>query len=392
MGPHGSSEVVARVRTLVWEQEIQTHMSARYRADHVGSLLRPPELLDARQAFADGHLATEALRAVEDRAISEALRRQRDLGLDIVTDGEMRRGSWLSELANAVEGFTQAHVLLEWKGPGGATEPTKARVAGAKLRKLQKLTAHELPFLLRNAGGPFKVTLPAASNFMFASYKTGVTDRFYASRALLLADIAEILHDEIQYLAAQGVSYIQLDAPYYSHYLDADQRNRMRQGGVDADEALENAIAGDNATLRGIDRRTVTCAIHVCRGNNRSRWYSEGAYDAIAERLFNTLDVDTFLLEYDDSRSGGFEPLRWLPQNKNVVLGLITTKQAALESPQSLLARIKEAARYVPMENLAVSPQCGFASVAAGNLLTIDDQWRKLELVVATAREVWRGF
>jgi 5-methyltetrahydropteroyltriglutamate--homocysteine methyltransferase len=163
----------------------------------------------------------------------------------------------------------------------------------------------------------------------------------------------------------------------------------MRQGGTDPDEALEAAITGDNATLRGLDRQTVTCAIHVCRGNNRSRWYSEGAYDAIAERLFHTLDVDTFLLEYDDSRSGGFEPLRWLPHTKNVVLGLVTTKQAALESPRFLLDRIEEAARYVPIENLAVSPQCGFASVAAGNLLTIEEQWRKLELVVKTAREVW---
>lgn len=364
-------------------------MSVRYRADHVGSLLRPLELLAARQAFGDGHLAIEQLRVMEDRAIDDALRRQRELGLDIVTDGEMRRGSWLSELANAVDGFTQHHVLLEWKGPGGATEPTKARVAGAKLRKLQKLTAHELPFLTRTAGAPFKITLPAASNFMFASYKTGITDRFYATRELLLADIAEILHDEIQWLAAQGVVYVQLDAPYYSHYLDAGQRNRMRQEGVDPDEALETAIAGDNATLRGIDHHTVTCAIHVCRGNNRSRWYTEGAYEAIAERLFNTLDVDTFLLEYDDDRSGSFEPLRWLPRNKTVVLGLVTTKLAALESREALLDRIGEAARYVPLENLAVSPQCGFASVAPGNLLSIDDQWRKLELVVATARMVW---
>jgi 5-methyltetrahydropteroyltriglutamate--homocysteine methyltransferase len=367
-------------------------MSARYRADHVGSLLRPPELLGARQALSDGHLAIEELRSIEDRAINEALGRQRDLGLDIVTDGEMRRGSWLSELANAVDGFTHDHVLLEWKGPGGATEPTKARVAGAKLRKLQKLTAGELPFLLQNAGAPFKVTLPAASNFMFASYKTGITDRFYATPALLLADIAEILRDEIQWLAAQGVGYIQLDAPYYSHYLDTAQRNRMRQEGVDPDEALETAIAGDNATLRGVDHHKLTCAIHVCRGNNRSRWYTEGAYEAIAERLFNTLDVDTFLLEYDDGRSGSFEPLRWLPRDKSVVLGLVTTKQAALESPASLIDRIKEAARYVPLENLAVSPQCGFASVAAGNLLTVDEQWRKLELVVTTAREVWKGF
>jgi 5-methyltetrahydropteroyltriglutamate--homocysteine methyltransferase len=365
-------------------------MSARYRADHVGSLLRPPELLAARQAFEEGGLAIEALHAIEDRAIDDAFRRQRELGLDIVSDGEMRRGSWLSAMANAVDGFTQAHVLLDWKGPGAATEPTKARVAGAKLRKREKLTAHELPYLKSSAGAPFKVTLPAASNFMFASYKPGVTDRFYESRAQLLADIAEILRDEVRWLAEQGVAYIQLDAPYYSHYLDAEQRKRMQQSGVDPDEALRTAVAGDNATLQGIDHDQVTCALHVCRGNNRSRWYTQGAYEAIAERLFADLDVDTFLLEYDDDRSGSFEPLRWLPSQKTVVLGLVTTKQAARESQRTLLARIDEAARYVPLDNLALSPQCGFASVATGNLLSIDDQWRKLELVVSTARSVWK--
>ncbi len=273
-------------------------MPVRYRADHVGSLLRPPELLAARQAFDEGRLAIETLHAIEDRAIDDAVRRQREVGLDIVTDGEMRRGSWLSPLANAVDGFTQAHVLLDWKGPGAATEPTKARVAGAKLRKRDKLTADELPWLKGSAGAPFKITLPAASNFMLASYKPGVTDQFYESRALLLADIAEILRDEVQWLVGQGAAYIQLDAPYYSHYLDAEQRKRIEQSGVDPDAALETAIAGDNATLKGIDRERVTCALHVCRGNNRSRWYTQGAYEAIAERLFADLDVDTFLLEY----------------------------------------------------------------------------------------------
>jgi 5-methyltetrahydropteroyltriglutamate--homocysteine methyltransferase len=159
---------------------------------------------------------------------------------------------------------------------------------------------------------------------------------------------------------------------------------------VDPDAALETAIAGDNATLKGIDRERVTCALHVCRGNNRSRWYTQGAYEAIAERLFADLDVDTFLLEYDDDRSGSFEPLRWLPSHKTAVLGLVTTKRASLESQDTIRGRIDEATRYVPLDNLALSPQCGFASVATGNLLSIDDQWRKLELVVSTARSVWK--
>jgi 5-methyltetrahydropteroyltriglutamate--homocysteine methyltransferase len=364
-------------------------MSVAFRADHVGSLLRPPELLAARAAFGGGDITEDELRAAEDRAITDALRRQREIGLDVLSDGEMRRGSWLTEMAEAVDGFSEDRVLLEWKGPGGATEPTTARVAAAKLRKSRRLTAHELPFLEAHAPGQFKLTLPAPSNFMFSSYKPGVTDRVYADRAALLADLVRIVQDDIQWLVGRGVTYIQFDAPYYSHYLDARQRDRMRAEGLDPDAELRKAIAGDNAAFAGIGRAGTTFALHVCRGNNQSRWYSEGAYDAVAEALFATLDVDRFLLEYDDERSGGFEPLRLVPQGKSVVLGLVTTKQAALESADVLRRRVDDAARYVPLERLAISPQCGFASVARGNHLSVDEQWRKLDLVVTTARKIW---
>jgi len=198
-----------------------------------------------------------------------------------------------------------------------------------------------------------------------------------------------IVRDEVEWLAAEGVSYIQFDAPYYSHYLDPRQRERMRAEGRDPDQELETGIAADNAAVAGAPRDRVTLALHVCRGNSRSRWYTEGGYDAIAEKLFQTINVDRFLLEYDTARAGGFEPLRLVPRGKTVVLGLITTKEARLESADELRRRIDEAARYVPIENLALSPQCGFASVAAGNLLSIDDQWRKLALVAETARRVW---
>ena len=193
----------------------------------------------------------------------------------------------------------------------------------------------------------------------------------------------------MRWLVSEGVRYIQFDAPYYSHYLDPQQRERLRVAGFDPDQELERAIAGDKAALQEVPRAKVTVALHICRGNSRSRWYTEGGYDAIAEKLFALLDVDAFLLEYDTERSGGFEPLRLVPRNKAVVLGLVTTKEAKLESQDELRRRIDEAARYIPLENLALSPQCGFASVAAGNLLSIDDQWRKLELVVETARKVW---
>ena len=364
-------------------------MPARFRAEQVGSLLRPAELLQARAAYSESKIRWDELRAKEDHAIRQALEKQRRVGIDIFSDGEMRRGSWATDMAEAVEGFVPQRVELDWKGPGGAREGSTLLAAGARLKKARKLTAHELPFLKKHASGPFKVTVPAPSNFVIASYKAGVTDRSYRTHDDFLRDLIEIVRDEIQSLVLEGVSYIQLDAPYYSHYLDPTQRERMRQTGRDPDAEFEKGIEGDNSCLRGIPRSNLTLALHVCRGNNRSRWYTEGAYDVIAEKLFGRLDVDTLLLEYDTGRAGGFEPLRLVPRGKSVVLGLITTKEAKLESEDELRRRIDEAARFIPLENLALSPQCGFASVAAGNLLSEDDQWRKLELVVSTARKIW---
>jgi len=364
-------------------------MTTHYRAEQVGSLLRPHEVLEARTARGEGRITLDQLRRVEDRAIEAALKQQHLLGMDICTDGEMRRGSWLTDMAEAVEGFVPDRVSLEWKGPGGGLEGSTALVAGARLRKIRNLTGAELPLLKKSAPLPYKITLPAPSNFLIASYKPGVTDLVYKTRADLLRDLVQIVGEELRWLISEGVRYIQFDAPYYSHYLDPRQRDRVQESGLDPEREIENAIAGDNAALAGIPREHITLALHICRGNSRSRWYTEGGYDAIAEKLFGLLDVDVFLLEYDTQRSGGFEPLRHVPPGKTVVLGLITTKEAKLESQDDLRRRIDEAARYVPLENLALSPQCGFASVAAGNLLATDDQWRKLELVVDTARKVW---
>jgi 5-methyltetrahydropteroyltriglutamate--homocysteine methyltransferase len=364
-------------------------MTTRFRAEQTGSLLRPPELLQARSLWAAGKLPIEDLRAREDQAILAVLEKQRSIGLDILSDGELRRASWLTDMADAVDGFVSEKVTLEWKGPGGGAEGSTAQVAGARLRKVRKLTGHELPLLKRSAGGAYKITLPAPSNFVLASYKPGVTDVFYPTHADLLRDLVEIIRDEVRWLVSEGARYIQLDAPYYSHYLDSQQRDRMRAAGINPGQEIARAIAADNATLKEVPRGKVTVAMHICRGNSRSRWYTEGGYAEIAEELFPRLDADIFLLEYDSDRAGGFEPLRLVPRGKMVVLGLVTTKEPKLESQDDLRRRIDEAARYVPLENLALSPQCGFASVAAGNLLSIDDQWRKLELVVETARKVW---
>ncbi len=361
----------------------------QYHAENIGSFLRPPELLQARADYAGGKIPLETLRSAEDRAILATLAGQRKAGIPIFTDGELRRGSWLTDMADAVDGFVADKVILDWKGPGGGPEGSTAQAVGAKLRKVRQMTEHEVPFLKKNAPGPFKVTLPSPANFMVSSYKRGVSERFYPSHAELLHDLVEIVRDEIQFLVSEGVKYIQLDAPFYSHYLDPKQREQMKASGHDPDAEFEKSVAGDNAAIKGFKRDDVTLGIHVCRGNSRSRWFTEGGYDAIAEKLFGLLDVDTFLLEYDTERAGGFEPLRLVPRGKTVVLGLVTTKQPQLESQDDLRRRIDEAARFVPLENLALSTQCGFASIAAGNLLSMDEQWRKLELVVDTARKVW---
>ena len=361
----------------------------KYRAEQVGSLLRPAALLSARSA----KLPPEELHAVEDQAIAAALAKQRSIGMDVLTDGEFRRGSWLTDMADAVDGFARQRVILDWKGPGGGPEGSTALAVGAKLHKARKLTAHEVPFLKREAGGtlksPFKITVPAPSNFLVSSYKAGLTDAFYPTPQELLDDLVEILRDEVAWLVSQGVPYIQFDAPYYSHFVDPARREMVRRAGGDPDRDFEMAVAGDNKVFADIPRERITLGLHICRGNSRSRWFTEGGYDAIAEKLFGSVGVDRFLLEYDDQRSGGFEPLRLVPRGKTVVLGLITTKDPRMEADDALRRRIDEAAKYVPLENLAISPQCGFASVAAGNLLTEDQQWRKLELVVKTARAVW---
>lgn len=361
-----------------------------YRADQVGSLLRPQEVLDARAAHAEGKLDLEGLRQVEDRAILPALELQEQVGIDVYTDGEYRRGAWQTDMAEAVEGFVPEHTVMEWHGPGGTAEGrSEAQVVGGKLRQHRRLTAHESGFLKQHAPGPIKITIPSASTFRDASYKPGLTDRFYESRAELLSDLVQIIRGEIKALVAEGVPYVQIDAPRLAYYVDPRIREKMQQSGIDPDRALEEAIEAENSCLEGVDRQHVTLGFHLCRGNSRSRWRAEGGYDPIAEKVFGSLQHDRFLLEYDSERAGGFEPLRFVPKGKTVVLGLVTTKQGNLESKDALVRRIEEATRYLPVEQLALSPQCGFASVAAGNLLSQNDQRRKLELITETARTVW---
>ncbi|HEY2860257.1 MAG TPA: hypothetical protein VGJ21_17690 [Terracidiphilus sp.] len=368
-------------------------MSSHYRADHVGSLLRPAALLAARNAG----LSAPELRAAEDMEIARVFERQREIGLQAFTDGEFRRRNFMSDFTDAVEGFDdQDAVQRTWKELEADASSRQASVSSingvvtAPLKQREPLTGRELPFLKQHCPGSIKMTLPSATQFPAISFKYGVTDAAYKDPYALLEAISGILAEEMRRLATSGISYLQIDAPRYSYYLDAKWTAWMeKELRVDPAEMLSASLKADNACFAAARIPGVTLAIHLCRGNNRSHWYAEGGYDAIAERLFHELDVDRFLLEYDDERSGTFDPLRFVPKGKTVVLGLVSTKRAELESKQVLLRRIDHAAKIIPVDQLAVSPQCGFASTMEGNLLTEDQQWAKLQLVVDVAREVW---
>jgi 5-methyltetrahydropteroyltriglutamate--homocysteine methyltransferase len=322
------------------------------------------------------------------------LKKQQELGFDVFTDGELRRRNFMSDFTDAVEGFDHSDAVARMWQAGAAPAASVSRVTGIvtqRLRRVRPLTGHELPFLKAHSPGAIKMTLPSATQFPAIAFKRGVTDRVYPSHSALLWEVVAIIKAEVETLVAEGVDYIQIDAPRYSYYVDPKWREWIRsEMGLDPDAALDEAVRADNACLEVARPPGVTLAIHLCRGNNRSHWYAEGGYDPIAEKLFGTLAVDRFLLEYDDARSGTYEPLRFVPAGAAVVLGLVSSKVPALESRPDLIRRIQAAARHVPLEHLALSPQCGFASTMEGNLLSEDEQWAKLGLVVETAREVWR--
>jgi 5-methyltetrahydropteroyltriglutamate--homocysteine methyltransferase len=365
-------------------------MATPYRADHVGSFLRPPELLEALRA-APGD--SEGRRAMEDRHILRVLARQKELGFEVFTDGELRRRNFMSDFTDAVLGFDMGgSVARSWQAAGAepAAVSSVTGIVTAKLRPVRRLIGHELPFLLAHRPGALKITLPSATQFPAISWKRGSTDAVYPDHSALLWDIVGIMKAELQAVSAEGADYLQIDAPRYSYFVDPKWRDWIRtEMRVPPDALLAESIRADNACLDAARRPGVILAMHLCRGNNRSHWYAEGGYDGIAETLFSSMAVDRFLLEYDDERSGSFAPLRFVPRGKTVVLGLVSSKRPPLESPDDLARRVDEAARYVPLEDLALSPQCGFASTMEGNLLTEDDQWAKLGLVVETARRVW---
>ena len=366
---------------------------SRFRAEHVGSLLRPKSLLETRAAHARGHIGDEQLATAEDQAILAVLKMQQDAGVEVFTDGEFRRTSWLTALYEGAEGLA-THDRDEprrrvWKGPGAeaanAELPIPKVTVARRLRLKRRLTDGEAAYMGRVAPGPFKITMPGPT--MYANlYQPGVSEAAYPRREDLLEHLVEIYKDEVDALVADGAAYVQLDSLRYTHVLSG---NHAMLDGTSAEAATAEAVAADNAVLARAKARGAVTGVHICRGNHRSAWAASGGYEPIAERLFGEIAADRLLLEFDDERSGNFEPLRYVPKGKTVVLGLITTKTPALEDLDMLRRRVDEAAKYVDLDDLAISPQCGFASTYLGNLLTEDDEKRKLELVAETARLIW---
>jgi 5-methyltetrahydropteroyltriglutamate--homocysteine methyltransferase len=362
------------------------------RSDVVGSLLRPPELLEARRQREAGELTPAELERVEDGAVDAALRLQEEAGLDVVTDGEMRRLSFQSQLTEAVDGFgvwdLDAFLWGEWQSDelGEMSVERPPIAVESTLRKKRFLSADEFAYAHRRTDRVLKVTLPSPSlfaNFWDSDRSTGA----YARAEDFLGAVAEILRDEVVELVRLGATYIQLDAPHYPLLIDPGYRDFYESRGWPAEHWLDLGLELDNLVIG--DHPGVTFSFHLCRGNQASRWLVEGGYDWLAERLFPKINAHRLMLEYDDERSGSFEPLRALPEDKVAVLGLVTTKTARRETVAELVARIEGASAFCPLERLALSPQCGFATSILGNSLSVDDQRAKLATIAETARHVW---
>ncbi|MBM3536725.1 MAG: 5-methyltetrahydropteroyltriglutamate--homocysteine S-methyltransferase [Alphaproteobacteria bacterium] len=364
-----------------------------FRADHVGSLLRPAELKQARDKAQKGEIDAASLREVENRCIREAVKLQEEAGLQGVTDGEFRRAMWHTDFLTGFDGIkaTQSDYAIIFKGEGGETGKTSSMlVVDKKVRRTKPIMVDHFAYLKSVTRRTPKFCIPAATYLHMRGGRKIVSKDAYPDIEEFWADIARGYQEEIADLAAAGCTYLQIDDVSFSYLCDKDIRAQVKNDGEDPD-ALPRRYAEIINTLIAKRPRSMAVTVHTCRGNFQSMWMAEGGYDPVAEAVFNTLDVDGFFLEYDTARSGGFEPLRYLPKDKRVVLGLVSTKKPELESRDALKRRIDEAAKYVPLENLCLSPQCGFASTHHGNKVTEDIERRKLARIVEVADEVWGG-
>jgi methionine synthase II (cobalamin-independent) len=360
----------------------------RHRAEVIGSMLRPPDLLKARDDYGAGRISAQEFKRIEDRAVDTCIAVQERADVDVIADGEQRRNVFASQLVQASEGFDVVPGnRVDWFTLDGRLidDPVTVGVVG-KIKRLRHLSAEEFAYLRAKTARPTKITIPSPT--MFAYYWVpGISEAAYPSTDAYLADVTDILRDEVAELARLGADYVQIDAPEFGMLLDPHQRQWFARKGFDPDRMIEQGAEMINAVVAG--RPDVTFGLHVCRGNDASRYMAKGGYGAIARRLFARVHVQRLLLEYDDERSGDFEPLRDVPEGVDVVLGLITTKWPRAETVDELRARIAEAARYLPLDRLAISPQCGFASVARGNAVSPEVQEDKLRLVSTVAKVVW---
>ncbi len=364
-----------------------------FRADHVGSLLRPPALLRARQDAAAGRIDADALRTVEDEAVRGAVRMQEELGLRSATDGELRRRSWHMDFIYGLDGITTADdtVTLSFHNEGGDVEfVAPALHVNGKVGLSQTIFEEAFSFLqgcVRTTTP--KLTIPSPSMVHYRGGRAAIDESVYPELDGFWSDLTAAYRDEVRRLGELGCTYLQLDDTSLAYLNDPEQQRYVASIGGDPERQHVEYIRHINEALQGRPEG-MTVTTHMCRGNFRSSWFAEGGYDHVAEALFNDLEVDGYFMEWDDDRSGGFEPLRFLPAGeKQVVLGLVTTKRGALETKDDLKRRMEEASRYVSLDQLCLSPQCGFSSTVDGNALTHDEQVAKLRLVVETADEIW---
>jgi 5-methyltetrahydropteroyltriglutamate--homocysteine methyltransferase len=357
-----------------------------YRSDVVGSLLRPDYLKEARERHESGELSDAAFKQIEDRAVAEAVELQERAGIEVVTDGEMRRYAFYGHLVDAIDGYDKlGGWAIPFRNEKGEEVIQPRPVVVSKLRRRRHMCAEEYTWLRAQTARPAKTTLVSAQQAA-AYYDAEKSSGAYATVDAYLADLVDILRGEIEELIRLGCVYVQIDSPQYTALLDPDLREGYRKRGNDPDRLLDLSIEMDNAIIG--NHSGITFGLHLCRGNNQSKFYARGDYGPIT-KVFRKTRFDRFLLEFDDERSGGFEPLAQMPEDRVVVLGLVSTKTPALESKDEVTRRIEEASSFVPLERLALSPQCGFASTLEGNLLSDADQEAKLRLVAETAREVW---
>ena len=363
-----------------------------FRADHVGSLLRPPALHAAREAYAAGSLDAAGLREAEDAAIREVVAVQRDVGLRSATDGELRRASWHMDFIYALDGIGKApgELKVEFRNEDGTIEFTPAAIhVEAKVGLGETIFGDDFRFLAETAVGLTpKLTIPSPSMVHYRGGRTAIDPTVYPELDAFWSDLTAAYAEQLRRLGELGCGYLQLDDTSLAYLNDPTQRAYVASIGGDPDRQHVEYIRHINEALAARPEG-MAVTTHMCRGNFRSSWAAEGGYEFVAEALFNELEVDGFFMEWDDSRSGGFAPLRFVPPGKQVVLGLVTTKRGELERKDELKRRIEEASRYIPVDQLCLSPQCGFSSTVEGNDLTIDEEIAKLRLVVETAEEVW---